>query len=146
MTKESLKLPSTYQEYWDACLIKTWRTFGTITHAMSMFSNLTGKRLDEFNPPLLRTPLNLWHKMGVRVFAYKRLSKINNWLLKNPPEKDVLLLRKLKNSKYDLEKDTINDNALSNERRKLTVNTKRAWMDSFNYSNRNQKTDWRVTK
>jgi hypothetical protein len=47
---------STPQEYWDACLIKTWRNDGKLLDAFQMFRSVTGKRTDEIDPPLLRLP------------------------------------------------------------------------------------------
>ena len=146
MTKEELKLISTDQEYWDACVIKTWRNFGSTLDAMNMFHTITGKKINEIDPPLLRSPMNTWWKMGIRIFVNQRLSKIHNWLINKPPEKDVLLLKKLKNSKYDTEHDVIRDNNLSTEMARVYTNRKRVGMSTLNYSNRNQKTDWRVTK
>jgi hypothetical protein len=137
---------STLQEYWDACLIKTWRNLGSISNAMHMFEVTTGKMLFESN--LLRVPpLGFPWKVGMRVFVAERLPKISERLWSQPPEKDVLLLRKLATSKYDTAKeDTSPDTDLKRQRRQLRRNGKRIAMETLSVSNRNASTDWNVTK
>lgn len=62
------------------------------------------------------------------------------------PDKDVLLLRKLKDSKYDTEKDKIRDTELERERQKTYKNKQKIKLERRNYSNRNQATDWNIVK
>ena len=140
---------STDQEYWDACLIKTWRKADTVTGIFVLFKSVTGKRVDECDPPLIRVPPpNFPWNVGVRVFVADYLSKISERLWNQPPEKDVLLLRKLKDSKYDTSKskETVSDRGLNNERSMLHRNQKRVGMSTLEASNRNQPTDWNIVK
>ena len=139
---------STPQEYWDACLIKTWRNDGQLWDAMQMFTSITGKKTEEIDPPLLRLPRKgaPW-RLYVRAYMAAYLEKISLRLWDQPPEKDVLLLKKLQTSKYDTtEQNTNMDKELETEKRKLKTNQKRKGMDTLNWSNRNQATDWGVTK
>jgi hypothetical protein len=140
---------STDQEYWDACLIKTWRKADTVTGIFVLFKSVTGKRVDECDPPLIRVPpLKFPWNVGVRVFVADYLSKISERLWNQPPEKDVLLLRKLKDSKYDTSKskEGVPDKELNNERGMLHRNQKRVGMSTLEASNRNQPTDWNIVK
>ena len=140
---------STDQEYWDACLIKTWRKADTVKGTFVLFKSVTGKRTDECDPPLIRLPPpNFPWSVGVRVFVAEYLSKISERLWNQPPEKDVLLLRKLKDSKYDTSKskETIPDRELNNERSMLYRNRKRVAMSTLEVSNRSQSTDWSIVK
>jgi len=139
---------STPQEYWDACLIKTWRNNGQLLDAMQMFTSMTGKRTDEIDPPLLRLPNGgvPW-KLYVRAYMAAHLEKISARLWEQPPEKDVLLLRKLQTSKYDTTKqDTNRDKEMTNERQRYRTNRLRVGMSTLANSNINQATDWGVTK
>jgi hypothetical protein len=139
---------STPQEYWDACLIRTWRNMGTIHDVFSMFYSITGKKTEEFE--LKRLPkLGVPTWVHVRVFTAQFLPKINDWLWDKTPEKDVVLLKKLSASKYDtLDKPfkTNMEKDLSTEMGRIRTNRKRMAMNSLSTSNRNQATDWGVTK
>ena len=139
---------STPQEYWDACLIKTWRGHGTLQDAFSLFLSITGQKATELG--LLRLPKKgiPWH-VHVRVFTAQYLPKINDWLWDKPPEKDVVLLKKLSASKYDTLETAFRTNAdkeMSREIQRLHTNRKRMGMKTLDYNNRNQATDWGVTK
>jgi hypothetical protein len=139
---------STPQEYWDACLIKTWRNDGQLWDAMQMFTSITGKKTEEINPPLLRLPREgtPW-KLYVRAYMAAYLEKISLRLWDQPPEKDVLLLKKLQTSKYDTTKQNTNkDTDMETEIRRLRTNQKRNGMSTLASSNSNQATDWGVTK
>ena len=139
---------STPQEYWDACLIKTWRTHGRLLDAMKMFTSMTGKKKDEIGPPLLRLPrVGVPWRLYVRAYMAAYLEKMSKRLWEQPPEKDVLLLKKLQTSKYDTStQNTDRDNEMEIEIRKLRTNQKRNGMNTLSMSNRNQATDWGVTK
>ena len=139
---------STLQEYWDACLIKTWRGHGTLQDAFSLFLSVTGQKATESG--VLRIPNKgiPWY-VHVRVFTAQYLPKINDWLWDKPPEKDVVLLKKLSTSKYNtLDKafKTNMEKELSTEVGKIRTNRNRMGMNSLSRSNRNQATDWGVTK
>jgi hypothetical protein len=139
---------STPQEYWDACLIKTWRNDGNLLDAFQMFTSVTGNRTDEIDPPLLRLPsAGVPWKLPARAYMAAYLEKISNRLWEQPPEKDVLLLKKLQTSKYTTTtQNTNNDLELAAERQAHNSNRKRNAMSALNKSNRNQATDWGVTK
>jgi hypothetical protein len=139
---------STPQEYWDACLIKTWRNDGKLLDAFQMFRSVTGKRTDEIDPPLLRLPsAGVPWKLPARAYMAAYLEKISNRLWEQSPEKDVLLLKKLQTSKYTTTtQNTNNDLELAAERQAHNSNRKRNAMSALNKSNRNQATDWGVTK
>lgn len=134
---------STPQEYWDACLIRGFRQFNTVLDTVVMYKSITG----ESPNGLLRVPPMHYNKSGIRIFVASRLPKINDWLHDHEPAQDVALLRKLKNSKYDITASNANpDVELSKERSQYIRNRKKIAMDSLNNSNRNQATDWGVTK
>jgi len=139
---------NTLQEYWDACLIRSWRRQLCLLDAMSMFLSLTGKRIDECE--LLRTPRdNTPWKTGVRVFTAYHLPKINDKLWEQEPEKDILLLRKLQTSKYTTEKTAYRTNAdrdLANERARSRRNKQVVELSLTKAINKNSATDWNVTK
>jgi hypothetical protein len=139
---------NTLQEYWDACLIRSWRRQLNLIDAMSMFLSLTGKRIDECE--LLRVPLdNIPWRVGVRVFTAYHLPKINDRLWDQDPEKDLALLRKLQKSKYNTEKTEYRTNAdrdLANERVKNRRNRMKNTYSLNEAINRNSATDWNVTK
>ena len=139
---------STDQEYWDACLIKTWRNDGTIFDAITMFKSITGSLLFEREVPLLRTPRpGVPWKLRIRPYVAQHLEKINKRLWDQTPDKDVALLKKLQTSKYDTSStNTDPDKAMNRERSQQQRNRKRLAMQSLQYSVRNQATDWRVTK
>ena len=136
---------STPQEYWDVCLLTTWRNSGTLMDAIVKFKDITGKQATDCS--LLRFPHNgfPW-KIAIRVFVAEYLSKISKRMWEQSPEKDILLLRKLKDSKYDTEKDRMADIGLQTTRNKTYKNKQKMMLDSRNYSNRNQATNWGVTK
>ena len=138
---------STPQEYWDACLIRTWRQSGSVLDAMIMFKSITKINIEDTEPKLLRIPRNgfPW-KIGIKVFVAEHLSKISARLWDQPPEKDVALLKKLKDSKYDTEKDTILDTAFKKEIRNTSKNKKQMELLSKNISERNKDTDWGTMK
>jgi hypothetical protein len=138
---------STPQEYWDACLIRTWRKAGTVWDVLDMFESITKKKAAEFEPKLLRFPREgfPW-KIGVRIFVAQHLSKISARLWEQPPEKDVALLQKLKNSKYDTEKNVIQDGDLKSQMRKTRVNRKKQEFTTRAISERNTATNWNVVK
>jgi hypothetical protein len=138
---------STPQEYWDACLIRAWRKNENVLAAIIMFKSITGKDFYGYDPPLLRLPKKgfPW-KISAKVFVAEYLSKISKRLWEQPPEKDVLLLKKLKDSKYDTEKDTIKQQALENEIARVHVNRLRVGMEVLAKSNRNGDTDWNTVK
>ena len=138
---------STPQEYWDACLIRTWRQSGSVLDAMKMFESITKIRMEDVEPKLLRIPrVGFPWKLGVKVFVAEHLSKISARLWDQPPEKDVALLKKLQDSKYDTEKDAINNNDLRNEMNKTYKNKKKMELLSKNISERNSATDWGTMK
>jgi hypothetical protein len=136
------------QKFWDAALIKTWRTNSTILDAFLLFKALSNKRTYECDPPLKRLPpLGMPYKIHVRVFVHDRLPKINDRLWKQTPDKDVLLLRKLETSSYDTlrtayNRDTSIDTASEDIKRNKSIITAN---DSF-YKNRNSATDWKTVK
>ena len=136
------------QKNWDAALIKTWRLAGCIGDVYALFKAISGKRTDECDPPLKRLPpSNIPWKVGVRVFVANHLSKISNRLWDQPPEKDILLLRKLETSAYDTEGERMHtDSALDAEKRQIKNNRERRSLTTSRISNRNQATDWNVVK
>lgn len=92
-------LPSKNQEYWDACLIRTWRNFGTTIDAFVMYHSITGLRVMESN--LLRCPpVNTYYPKSMRAYVASYLPKISEWLNKCGPEHDKKLLDKLSKSTY----------------------------------------------
>jgi len=139
---------STPQEYWDACLIKTWRNDGNLWDAFSMFISVTGKKANEIDPPLLRLPnTGVPWKLPARAYMAAYLEKISNRLWEQSPEKDVLLLKKLQTSKYTTStQNTVVDNEMEAEKRAYNSNQKRLAMSALEKSNRNQATNWGVTK
>jgi hypothetical protein len=139
---------STPQEYWDACLIKTWRNDGKIVDAYAMFKSITGETVFNREPPLLRTPKeNVPTKIPVRAYVAQHLEKISKRLWEQKPDKDILLLKKLQTSKYDTtQQKTQPDRELTNTQNQHRADKKRVAMNALQYSVRNQKTDWRVTK
>jgi len=138
---------STPQEYWDACLIRAWRKNENVLYAVIMFKSITGKAMYGYDPPLLRIPKEgfPW-KIGAKAFVADFLSKISKRLWEQPPEKDVLLLKKLKDSKYDTEKDIIANLEFNNERSQTRRNKLKVGMSKLAYSNRNGDTDWNTVK
>lgn len=139
---------STDQEYWDACLIKTWRNDGNLLDACVMFKSITGKLVFDREDRLLRTPSEkVPLKINMRPFVAQYLEKISRRLWDQPPEKDVLLLKKLKDSKYDTTTQNTNpDREMINARSQYISNRKKIGMNTLATSNRNQATDWGITK
>lgn len=141
---------STDQEYWDACLIKTWRNDGCFLDAMQMFKSITGRLVFDTarEEPLLRiphkgAPLNL----RVRPYMAQYLEKISKRLWEQTPDKDVALLKKLQTSKYTTTKQATNpDREMGNAKNQHSRDKKRLAMLSLQHSVRNQATDWGVTK
>jgi hypothetical protein len=75
------------------------------------------------------------------------LEKISARLWEQPPEKDVLLLRKLQTSKYDTTKqDTNRDKEMTNERERYRTNRLRVGMSTLANSIINSATDWNTVK
>lgn len=69
---------STLQEYWDACLIRTWRQSGSVLDAMMMFKSITKIQMEDVEPKLLRIPrVGFPWKIGIKVFVAEHLSKIS---------------------------------------------------------------------
>jgi hypothetical protein len=138
---------STPQEYWDACLIRTWRRAGTVLDVVSIFHSITGEKIHEMNPPLLRIPkIGFPWRVGVRVFTASHLSKISKRLFEQSPEKDVALLHKLKDSKYDTETDRINDTNLASEIQRVRKTRIKQEFTTRIISERNHKTDGNIHK
>lgn len=145
---------STPQEYWDACLIRAWRNFHTFYDLDKMFHSIVGKWPNEVEPPLLRrSKAFLPKRMTVRYFTARFLPKINDRLLEQPPEKDVALLKKLKDSKYDvLSSSTAAAMATEEEKSRAKMfHTGAAvrMLVAHNlkvYQERNEATDWNKTK
>ena len=139
---------STDQEYWDACLIKTWRNDGCFLDALQMFKSITGRLVFGREEPLLRTPLEgVPLKIRVRPYVAQHLEKISRRLWDYAPEHDVALLKKLQTSKYTTTEQATNpDKEMNNERNRTSTNRKRMAMNSLQRSVRNQATDWGVTK
>ena len=143
---------STPQEYWDACLIKTWRQYGSYLDAVNMFKSITG--IDLYRPQnprtILRTPKKSFPVFtGIRIFVAQFLPKISDRLHDQPPEKDVLLLRKLSSSKYDVEEkayQTSADRVHKNAQKTFHKNTERINLQTTNIIERNKATDWNVVK
>ena len=135
------------QKNWDAALIKTWRLAGTYVDALRLFKALSGKRTDECDPPLKRVPKKfLPFGVGIRVYVAEYLPKISARLWDQPPEKDILLLRKLETSPYDSMETKMYDAEKSKLITEVYSNRKRIAMNVLATSNRNQATDWGVTK
>lgn len=136
-----------YQKNWDAAVIKTWRNAGSVLDAMTLFTALSGKRVEEIDPPLKRTPpVPYPWKLGIRVFVANHLSKISKRLWEQDPSKDILLLRKLETSSYDTEKDMLRDKELERERAQYIRNRKRVAMSTLAVSNQGYDTNWNVNK
>ena len=139
---------STDQEYWDACLIKTWRNDGKLIDAFTMFNSMTNRTVFDRDERLLRTPpLTVPLKIRVRPYVAQHLEKISRRLWDYTPEHDVALLKKLQTSKYTTtEQATDPDKEMNNERHRTSTNRKRMAMNALQRSVRNQATDWGITK
>ena len=143
---------STPQEYWDACLIRTWRQHGSFLDAVNMFKSITGIDLLEEKTyrAVLRSPKKYFPiHTGIRIFVAQYLPKISDRLFDQPPEKDVLLLRKLATSKYDCEEKaytTSNETEQNRVKSQLARNRLKVGISTQHVNNRNHNTDWNVTK
>lgn len=141
---------STPQEYWDACLIRSWRNFKSLGEASHMFKSIHGTWPNEVEPKLLRIPnAGLPFTIGVRYFAASFLPKINDFLCDKPIERDVELLRALQKSKLDtLDKAirTQSDRDITNTRNKMSRDRVRMSGNTISWSIRNHDTDWNVNK
>ena len=138
---------STPQEYWDACVIRTWRQHGATIEAMAMFKSITGKRADELD--LLRTPTGLpYYPPALRAFVADRLPKISEWLHKCGPEHDKALLKKLSASTYTISHGLVRprDAEKAKLRAQLHKDKMVAEFETRRYSHRNHHTDWGTTK
>ena len=115
---------------------------------MQMFTSMTGKKTDEIDPPLLRLPrAGVPWKLYARAYMASHLEKISARLWEQPPEKDVLLLRKLQTSKYDTTtQDTNRDKEMTNERQRYRTNRLRVGMSTLANNIRNSATDWNTVK
>ena len=138
---------STDQEYWDACLIRGWRNFYSLSQTYNIFHSITGKLPWKIEPRMKRFPRSaIPGGVGVRVYMSSYLPKINDRLLAQDPEKDVALLKKLSTSDYDTVEVRIHDRELEREKQMLYTNRKRVGMNTLNASVRNRDTDWSVVK
>jgi hypothetical protein len=118
-----------------------------VLDAMKMFESITKIRMEDVEPKLLRIPrVGYPWKLGAKVFVAEHLSKISARLWDQPPEKDVALLKKLQDSKYDTAKNAIQDHTLKNEINKTLKNKRKMELLSKNYSERNKDTDWGTMK
>jgi hypothetical protein len=139
----------TPQEHWDDILVQTWRQYGSVLDVIMTFKRTTGKQYDEYDPPLLRTPHKgfPW-KLPVRIFMANHLEKISLRLFAQPPERDVAMLNKLKDSKYtttDRSTQT-RDAEKEKQQRHAAKNQKIIELNNTNYENRNHATDWNVVQ
>ena len=142
---------SSPQEYWDACLIRTWRNIGTIKDANKMFHSIVGKWPHEIEPRLLRLPnFGLPFTVQARYFVAHFMPKLNDMLLSSDRDKDVAILRKLKDSKYSTarkaDKSIADVERHMNEGRQMSIDKKAMSVEYNNYKNRNSATDWNVAK
>lgn len=141
---------SSPQEYWDACLIRTWRNFGTLSDANKMFHSIVGKWPEEVEPILLRVPISFVpYTSQARYFVAHFMPKLNDMLINSDREKDVVILRKLKDSKYTASGKTHlsdEERERKNESKKYRNARERIELDVKNYSERNNATDWGTVK
>ena len=85
---------STRQEYWDMALVKAWRAEQTIGDAIKLFESITGLKLADIQPRLLRTPVGyVQFKMGARAYVSTYLMDINDWFWDCAPGKEVELFK-----------------------------------------------------
>lgn len=136
------------QEYWDACLIKRWRKFGTVGDAIFEWERLTGRKFMEVE--MLRKPRpGMPWQIGMRIFVAEFLPKINDRLHDQSPDKDLALLKKLQTSKYTSLQSAM-PSQKERDRQRLKYDTDKAKatmeMDITKYSKRNHATDWNVTQ
>jgi hypothetical protein len=147
-SKSGEAMTSTPQEYWDACLIKTWREYKQLFDTVTMFKSITGKEFSEYDPPLNRVPhLGMPWKMTVRHFVAQHLPKISERLWEQPPEQDVALLRKLSASNYTTIRNSMPDNSeILAVRHAYKQDVKKLVLDSYMRSERNSATNGNVVK
>lgn len=135
------------QKNWDAALIKTWRLSGIIKNTFQLFYALGGKLISDCDPPLKRVPpIGMPGHVGVRVFVAELLPKISDRLWNQTPDKDILLLRKLETSSYDVQKSRLVDPSMTEVRSSLKANKQRNELIRNVIGVRNHDTDWNVTK
>lgn len=139
---------STPQEWWDACLIKTWREHKQLFHTLRMFEAITGKDVSSYDPPLKRTPnIGIPWKCTVRHFVAAHLPKISERLWEQPVERDVDLLKKLSTSNYTTLKQALPmDRERAAAGRDAKKNMSIATLDRALFLNRNSPTDGNVVK
>ena len=118
--------------------------------ANNMFRSITGEWPDKIEPRLLRIPnYGLPITVQARYFVAHFMPKLNDMLLNSDKDKDVLILRKLKDSKYNTAVK-IREYAGDKERRELSrtmrIDKKRIKVATNIYSSRNSATDWGVVK
>lgn len=83
----------------------------------------------------------------VRPFVAAHLEKISNRLWDQPPEKDVLLLKKLQSSSYTTTAANTNqDKEMNNQRAQYKRSRLKVGMHALAVSERNSATDWNVVK
>lgn len=134
------------QKVWDTCLLQYWRSAGTVLDAVNEFGRQTGKNITDCS--LRRVPpIGYPWKVPMRVFIAERLEKIGNRMWDMPQERDKDLVEKLQTSKYDTANQALNpDRELEKERRNDRKNRSKITLETKNYANRNQKTDWNTVK
>lgn len=144
MTTE--KTQAELQRIWDTCLLQYWRSAGTLGQLISDFEKQTGKLFLQCS--LLRIPPRgfPW-QIGVKVFTNQRLSKIDQRMWNMSPERDAALIEKLQTSKYTTSSQNTNpDSNIRKEQRAIKKNSDKIELETKNYMNRNQKTDWKTVK
>ena len=134
------------QEYWDACLIKHWRKFGTLFDVINEYEFLTSRPFTESSLKRIPNKGMPW-KIGVHVFVDRHLPKIGDRLNDQAPDKDVALLKKLQTSNYNTSKNQINrSKEIEGLAYSIQTTTQRNQLAATNIRNRNHNTDWNVTK
>lgn len=138
------------QKYWDACLIRGWRENQTVKDAIISWHSITGLKLGEQRDHMRRLPRpTMPWEISVRVFCASYLPKINDWLWDHEPTNDIKLLRSLQESKYDTQqKQTKTEMTRSLDQVGYDDKVAKAKMvySTHKYRNRNQATDWNITK
>lgn len=142
---------STPQEYWDMALVKAWRAEQTIGDAIKLFESITGFKLADIQPRLLRTPVGyVKFKMGARAYVSAYLMDINDWFWNCAPGKELELFKRITASKRDVSTPfrSNGDKEKDATRHKLIKDAKRnkAVGQALSFGNRNRSTDWNVTK
>ena len=142
---------STPQEYWDMALVKAWRAEQTIGDAIKLFESITGLKLADIQPRLLRTPVGyVKFKMGTRAYVSAYLMDINDWFWSCAPGKEVELFKRITASKRDVSRafQSNGDKEKESTRKHLVKDAKRnkAVGQALSFGNRNRSTDWNVTK